>query len=167
MPIEPIPENAVDLSIEPPEFETLAILELGNAATPSDGFDGMMFEAVTNLAGTNTERDPAPIQLGEMEQALSELQTDEVSPVRIELADAHAEGERILSDFGVDMGTIDPPPPPPPPPPPGGTGGGGGGGPVGGGGGSGTGVGGGPSLDPCPTDSVRAGGICIPVESLL
>ena len=160
MRIEIIPDGAVDLSIEPPEFETLAIQELGNAGGPGDGFDGLMFEAATNLAGTMPERDPAAIQLSQMEQAAAEIQQDEVTPTRIDLAGAISDGERILSDFGIDMGLIDPPPPPPPPPPPGG-GGGSGGGSGGGGGGIG------PALDNCPPDSVRSGDICIPVESLL
>ena len=159
MTIELIPDDAVDLLPEPPEFVTLATQELGNAATPDDGFDGIMFEAVTNLAGTAPALDDSASAEHDALQAFPELQQDEASPVRLDLADALTEGEAILTDFGVDMGTIEPPPPDPPPPPPPPSGGPGGGT----GGGGGTGVGSGPLG--CPEGLIRVGNSCLDPEA--
>lgn len=43
--LERVPIDAVDVGATRRQFEPMAVLTLGNAATPTDGFDGMFAEA--------------------------------------------------------------------------------------------------------------------------
>ena len=148
--IQLIGENEVNLEPEPPEFEALAALILGNAGDDSDGFDALHSEALAGMGEAIAFTNSLDGDMNEAEGNMPELQPGEEVDVLTELAASVAGTNGIIGNLESDMGlTSVPEPTPPAPPPPSGTPGGGGGGSGGGTSGGGTFIGGqAPDLGP-------------------
>lgn len=127
-------EDELALTPGEPEFEALALQELGDAGTPDDGFDAVLLDAALAVQDGPAVLADLDSEIAPAENALPEITQDEEAALALELDAARTEGDSILSDFEGDL-TPAAPPTPVTPTTSGGTGAGGGGGATGGPGG--------------------------------
>jgi hypothetical protein len=94
-----IPEDAFNLTPEPPEFEALVAQELGAAATPQDGFDSLFLTATDALADAAPDLAALDADHARIAGNFPEVQDTPENALTVELAPAVTEGDGAVQDY--------------------------------------------------------------------
>lgn len=102
-PIALLTEEDLAFVPEPPEFEQLAVEELGLHASDADGFDAQLNEAVLAMGDFSAD---AALMDADLEEAAAEhpaLAEDDATPLIEEIAPAVTDGDALLETYDHDL----------------------------------------------------------------